>query len=164
MLDLHLAEHLDKVSVIVVKKYSFAFYSRASTFVREWYLSGRRFSYYDWSNPTTPIRSQASKLSPAGPSSCGLVSSPSSSGSDTSSSSDDSCDEDDDEPLTPNTPLPPYSSTSDPYESLGGKENHPRLDLTKPTTKDPSMRPPLVRASWELNTHSLPVVPSYHHS
>ncbi|KAM0750771.1 hypothetical protein T439DRAFT_289162 [Meredithblackwellia eburnea MCA 4105] len=44
MLDAHLGEHLETVSATVVKKYSFPFYSRASTFVREWYLSGRRFA------------------------------------------------------------------------------------------------------------------------
>lgn len=157
MLDLHLAEHLDKVSVIVVKKYSFAFYSRASTFVREWYLSGRRFSYQDWVQPSTPARHARTKIINA-PSSCPLVSSPTSSGSDTSSSSEDSCD--DDEPLTPMTPLPPYPTPTDPYDEL--KENLPRppKSLTRDVTLS-AVRPPLIRASWELNTNSLPIVPTY---
>lgn len=155
MLDSHLAEHLDKVSVIVVKKYSFAFYSRASTFVREWYLSGRRFSYFDWSNPTTPSRPTITpKISPAVPSSCNLVSSPNGSDSGHSStSSDDSCD--DYEPLTPNSPLPPYCTSKDPFESVGGKENYPSIQIDSVRKLGvPAIRPPLHRASWEVNTRS----------
>ncbi|ORY69147.1 cyclin-like protein [Leucosporidium creatinivorum] len=166
MLDQHLAEHLDAVSPIVVKKYSFPFYSRASTFVREWFLSGRRFSYYDWSHPTTPARGL--KHSPAAPSSVALVSSsPATSSSRSSSSSDDSCDEDDPcEPHTPLTPLPPYS-TSDPFTASSvprGKENPPRPPKSMLSSREavmqlPAVRPPLNRASWEMN--SSPAVPLY---
>lgn len=156
MLDAHLGEHLDTVSVIVVKKYSYPFYSRASTFVREWYLSGRRFAYYDWT--ASPSRRSGSVgSSPAAPSSCALVSSPSNSGSDSSSSTsddDDSCDEDEDEPepLTPSTPLPPYSSSNLFSEPPAGKEN-----LTRPEVKlirDPLSRPPLHR--WATSSSGVP--------
>lgn len=165
MLDVYLAEHLDKVSAIVVKKYSFPFYSRASTFVREWYLSGRRFSYFDWTSTLAPgAKFTSLASSPAAPSSCDLASSsPSSSSSDTSSSDDDSCDEDG--PLTPETLVSSYSST-DPYDTAAqGKENLPRSSskgslLVRESM--PGFRPPLNRASWELNTHSMPNVPTFH--
>jgi hypothetical protein len=115
MFDTHLGEHLDKVSAIVVKKYSFPFYSRASTFVREWYLSGRRFSYFDWTNASristatsTPLSTPSSIFSKAyhsssassmAPSSYDLVSSSPPRSMDHISSSDesDSCEEDEEE-------------------------------------------------------------------
>lgn len=42
-LDAHLGERLEQVSEIVIAKYSHSYYNRASTFVREEYLKGRRF-------------------------------------------------------------------------------------------------------------------------
>jgi len=42
-LDRHLGEQLEMVSEIVVAKYSHGYYNRASHFVREEYLKGRRF-------------------------------------------------------------------------------------------------------------------------
>lgn len=131
-------------------QYSFPFYSRASTFVREWFLSGRRFSYFDWTHPpTTPARQHSflAKSTPAAPSSVRLVSSssPCSSlnGTPSSASSSDDYDDDDDDddddyeacgPHTPLTPLPPYS-TADPFSAAGptavvGKENLPRPSKT----------------------------------
>jgi len=138
LLDLQLGEHLESVSAIVVKKYSMPFYSRASTFAREWYLSGRRFSYYDWSNPAvsaTPNRLLAGKAgSPIAPSSSSSLPSPAtrrarsrgddlsspssaSSASENSDEDDDSIDEDDREPLTPLDPFGPYSAATD-YSSV----------------------------------------------
>ncbi|KDE05370.1 hypothetical protein MVLG_04281 [Microbotryum lychnidis-dioicae p1A1 Lamole] len=125
MLDECLSVHINTVSAIVYKKYSHQFYSRASIFVSEWSLSGRRFNYYEWTHPAaTPLRKHVAgssgrmSSSPAAPSSEILVSSsPARSMCDTVSSrsgasSDDSCFESDCEPLTPLTPLPPYEHHS----------------------------------------------------
>lgn len=121
MLDTHLAEHLDQVSAIAVKKYSFAFYARASTLTREFYLGGRRLqlahptpapsSLAPPSTPSSAPRSSASwDMSPA--SSCSSASSVSSYENEMSSDAD--CDE----PITPITPmsacsLNPMDTTSD---------------------------------------------------
>jgi hypothetical protein len=51
LLDTHLAEHLDQVSDTLVKKYSRSYYSRASTVIVHFYLSGNRFTK---SQPTIP--------------------------------------------------------------------------------------------------------------
>jgi len=107
LLDSHLGEHLDQVSGIVIKKYSFAFYSRSSTFAREWYLSGNRFSLPQ--SPmlfsSDPCSSPMSRSSSYQRSSSPLTS-PSSESSFSSASSDDCLDFDDDsEPMTPITPL-----------------------------------------------------------
>ncbi|GAA5983421.1 hypothetical protein JCM11641_007843 [Rhodosporidiobolus odoratus] len=172
MLDELLGEHLEEVSPIVLKKYSFPFYSRASTFTREWYLCGRRFQYNDpspssCSRPTTPCRplprSQSSSSTSA--SSCitgDLSSTPPREDSDTDLSSEEEEDDDDccddDEPLTPITPLPPID---DPFLSValgdgkvavavhGGKENFKGSGSTHAHL--PAIRPPLERASWEMN-------------
>ncbi|KAF8525065.1 cyclin [Hysterangium stoloniferum] len=43
LLDNHLSAHSHELSNTVVKKYSFAFYSKASTHILQFYLGGRRF-------------------------------------------------------------------------------------------------------------------------
>lgn len=49
LLDSHLSERgQDAVSTIVVKKYSFSFYSRAAPLVREFYAAGNRFEPNGW--------------------------------------------------------------------------------------------------------------------
>ncbi|GAA5871936.1 hypothetical protein JCM5296_002284 [Sporobolomyces johnsonii] len=165
MLDEYLAEHLEDVSHIVITKYSIPEYSRASIYAQQWYLSGRRFGLREPSPaPSTPSRPPLARSSSSVASSSSLLAStPSRSSVDTSFSSDDSCDEDD-EPITPATPLPPYSS-SDPFLSTHlsariGKENH-LPQQQKPMVRDlhiPAVRPPLNRASWEMNTD-----PSHRH-
>lgn len=108
LLDSHLGEHLDQVSGIVIKKYSFAFYSRSSTFAREWYLSGNRFAL-----PQSPLlfSSDPCSSSPMSRSSSyqrssSPLTSPSSESSFGSQTSDDCLDFDDEaEPSTPITPL-----------------------------------------------------------
>jgi hypothetical protein len=160
MLDELLGEHLEEVSPVVLKKvnwpdpdlplacaaffdsigswpvlslffqYSWACYSRASTFAREWYLCGRRLAlpeYLSPSVPVTPSRPLARSASSASTSSSSVRdygSTPSSQRSDAtcdtaftsdeeSEGDDDDCrdddeDDDDDEPLTPHTPLTPF--------------------------------------------------------
>ncbi|OXH00005.1 cyclin, partial [Cryptococcus neoformans A5-35-17] len=49
-IDKHFTQDLEKVSEIVIRKYSPTYYDRVSTVCREWYLSGRRYTY----NPVVP--------------------------------------------------------------------------------------------------------------
>jgi hypothetical protein len=107
-LDNRLAKHVNDLSETLVKKYSYAFYSKAATFVVQYYLQGGRFIRQTFASfPVTPIRSPASSA----------MSTPRSS---TTSMSDVS----DDMPLTPTTP----SFSSDPFTSSyssDDKENKP---------------------------------------
>ncbi|KIY68893.1 hypothetical protein CYLTODRAFT_421224 [Cylindrobasidium torrendii FP15055 ss-10] len=87
LLDTRLSKHINEVSETLLKKYSYAFYSKASTMVVRIYVNGGGFSR--WSSapfPITPTR-HSPALSPA--------TSPASTISDMS----------DDGPLTPSTPL-----------------------------------------------------------
>lgn len=89
LLDNRLAKQVNGLSETLVKKYSYAFYSKAATFVVQFYLQGGRFARHAYSPfPITPTRVSA-------PSS--VINTPMSS---TTSFSDLS----DDFPLTPNTP------------------------------------------------------------
>ncbi|GAA5843994.1 hypothetical protein JCM11251_005936 [Rhodosporidiobolus azoricus] len=180
MLDELLGEHLEDVSPIVLKKYSFPFYSRASTFAREWYLCGRRFQYNHYTPPptapTTPlrplVRSSSSSISSAGGSMSVNFSTPSSrsdAGSDTSFSSDEDEDDadsscEDDEPLTPITPVPP---PSDPFVSIAAAATaaaaaqRSAKEMAQQQLKGlipgqhphlPAVRAPLENARWEMNS------------
>lgn len=109
-LDIRLAKHVNDLSETLVKKYSYAFYSKAATFVVQFYLQGGRFIGHTLASlPVTPKRTSASTINT--PTSC------------STSASDFS----DDMPLTPTTPAfssPSYSSDpfSGPYSS-DDKEN-----------------------------------------
>lgn len=104
-LDNRLSLHVNDLSETLVKKYSYAFYSKAATFVVQYYLQGGRFATGPCSLPVTPKRSSLSALStPA---------------SSTTSMSDIS----DDMPLTPSTPL--SSDTYSVAHSSDDKENVP---------------------------------------
>lgn len=103
LLDNRLAKRVNDLSETLVKKYSYAFYSKAATFVLQFYLQGGRFSWHHIVPfPATPMRS-----SPSG------TSTPM---SDTS----------DDFPLTPTSPVlfssDPFSSS---FSSDDDKENLP---------------------------------------
>ncbi|TFK40996.1 cyclin [Crucibulum laeve] len=106
-LDERLSKHVNDLSETLVKKYSYAFYSKAATFVVQYYLQGGGFSRYTLpSLPVTPKRASISAAST--PMSCAT------------SASDIS----DDMPLTPSTP----AFTSDPFSgsvvcSSDDKEN-----------------------------------------
>ncbi|KAF9458196.1 cyclin [Collybia nuda] len=104
-LDNRLSKHVNDLSETLVKKYSYAFYSKAATFVVHYYLQGGRFARQTFVPlPVTPKRSPTSSVNT--PMSC------STSVSDAS----------DDMPLTPTTP----SFPSDPFTgscSSDDKEN-----------------------------------------
>jgi len=67
LLDQRLANHLNEVSEVLVKKYSYAFYSKASTVVMQYYLAGGRFTRFPIPDlfPVTPNRSYSTSLSGA---------------------------------------------------------------------------------------------------
>jgi len=115
LLDAHLAEHLDQVSDTLVKKYSYSYYSKASTYIIQFYLTGRRFVYDPilpmLEEPCTPVTTMRSLTS--WPSVSSLTSTPSSYSDVSSADSSEAGDEP--MPLTPTTPL---SSDSDPFSVL----------------------------------------------
>nr|GAT49766.1 G2/mitotic-specific cyclin CYB1 [Mycena chlorophos] len=94
-LDTRLSKHVNDLSETLVKKYSYAFYSKAATFVVQYYLQGGHYTRPVTSIPlpATPIRS------------------PSSTASTPMTASDTS----EDLPLTPTTPAFP----SDPFAGAG---------------------------------------------
>lgn len=106
LLDNRLSIRVNDLSETLVKKYSYAFYSKAATFVLQFYVQGGRFSWYQIVPfPVTPTRSPVSGTSTPM--------------SDTS----------DDFPLTPTSPL---SFSSDPFPSSlssdDDKENLPTFE------------------------------------
>jgi hypothetical protein len=109
-IDKHFAEKLEGVSEIVIRKYAPTYYGRASTIVREWYLSGRRFVYQP--EPSTPV--SAALITPGlqpsgswpGQRSSWMSTSPSN-GSISCASSEAG----DDAPVTPITPLTNHDSS-----------------------------------------------------
>ncbi|KAA1468669.1 cyclin [Dentipellis sp. KUC8613] len=105
-LDNRLAKHVNDLSETLVKKYSYAFYSKAATFVVQYYLQGGRFVRQPLLPlPITPSRSAVS-----------AISTPTSATTSVSDLSDDM-------PVTPTSPC----FSSDPYSSSlmsdGDKEN-----------------------------------------
>ncbi|EJD55338.1 hypothetical protein AURDEDRAFT_109702 [Auricularia subglabra TFB-10046 SS5] len=117
LLDNHLSDHAHELSEILVKKYSFPYYSKASTFVLGYYLKGNRFVHQPLSTipPITPMAHL--DTSPRTP-----MSTLSSRSSVLSSGS--SMSEMDDMPITPGSPTfgtDPFSSSSS--YGLTGKEN-----------------------------------------
>lgn len=104
-LDTRLALHVNELSETLVKKYSYAFYSKAATFVVQYYLQGNRFmTQAPTPLPVTPKRSSGY-----------AISTPTSSNTSASDVSDDM-------PLTPITP----AFSSDPFtgsHSSDDKEN-----------------------------------------
>jgi hypothetical protein len=56
-LDNRLAKHVNDLSETLIKKYSYAFYSKAATFVVQYYLQGGRFfRHVALPFPVTPVR------------------------------------------------------------------------------------------------------------
>ena len=112
-LDTRLALHVNDLSEILVKKYSYAFYSKAATFVVQYYLQGGRFQarlphILPVSLPVTPKRTSASAFStPA---------------STTTTASDMS----DEMPITPTTPA--YSS--DPFSASHSSDDKENISTT----------------------------------
>ncbi|TRM65780.1 cyclin-like protein [Schizophyllum amplum] len=89
-LDIRLAKHVNDLSETVVKKYSYAFYSKAATHVVQWYLQGGRYRRPLATLPTSPVTPLRSPVSCSG--------TPMSVATSVS---------DDDMPMTPVTPAAP---------------------------------------------------------
>jgi hypothetical protein len=171
LLDTHLSEHLDQVSDTLVKKYSYSYYSKASTYIIQFYLQGRRYfpspSFPNLPSvlqhplvepPSTPVRTTSNAMwttpSSAGSSTPGLTSDMS------SSSSSDIGDLDyipsSPSPLTPSLHHHSHSSSKDDlFFSSENKENYP-------TTVQPpsSLIAPLPTPVLSSNAISIDNVPS----
>ena len=120
-LDIRLARHVNALSEVLVRKYSYAFYSKAATFVVHFYLNGGQFVRHVYpSLPVTPVRSPASSM----------VSTPMSSASYSDVS--------DDMPVTPTSPLSTSDFFPSPHCSSDDKENrHSSLEpVIKPLRND----------------------------
>jgi G2/mitotic-specific cyclin-B, other len=110
LLDSRLAKHVNDLSETLVKKYSYAFYSKAATFVVQYYLQGGRFVRQPIAAlPMTPIRSRSSRgiTTPTSISTC-------------------ASDFSDDMPMTPTSPPPslPSDDFSNSYMIESDKENY----------------------------------------
>lgn len=118
LLDNRLAAHSHDLSEILVKKYSYSFYSKASTHILQYYLEGRRFVRQPLPNipPITPLSNHRSAMYDSSPLSC--VSSPLRSSTTASSESDDLP-----MPITPSAPacsVDPFTTVNMSNVSSGG--------------------------------------------
>jgi hypothetical protein len=104
-LDNRLQNRVNELSETLVKKYSFAFYSKAATTVVQYYLTGGHYVHQPPALPITPRRSSFSSK----------MSTPMSTSTTVSDLSDD----------MPLTPTSPHSSESLPAISSNDKENNP---------------------------------------
>jgi len=107
LLDARLSKHVNDLSETLVKKYSYAFYSKAATFVVQYYLQGGRFSRSFATLPMTPVRSKSSRI----------ISTPTSVSTCASDLSDDM-------PMTPTSPLASLPSDDYAYMMESDKENY----------------------------------------
>ena len=121
-IDKHFGEKLETISEIVIRKYAPTYYSRASTVVREWYLSGRRFQYTEVESTPLPSSISTPGLAPSTswPNKRGSWMSTSPSAGSLSCASSDAGDET--APITPITPV--HNHVADPF-SAASKENMP---------------------------------------
>jgi hypothetical protein len=108
-LDTRLALHVNDLSETLVKKYSYAFYSKAATFVVQYYLQGGRFP--SRAAPFLPVTPKRTSLS--------AISTPASTTTTASDMSDDM-------PMTPKTPA--YSS--DPFSSSYPSDDKENISTT----------------------------------
>ncbi|KAG6845986.1 hypothetical protein H0H87_011034 [Tephrocybe sp. NHM501043] len=109
LLDVRLSQNVNDLSETLVKKYSYAFYSKAATFVVQYYLQGGHFVRHVFpSLPVTPKRTSGSTIST--PTSC------STSVSDLS----------DDMPATPTTP----AFSSDPFSGSHSSDDKENMSTT----------------------------------
>lgn len=122
LLDDRLAEHLNDLSETLVKKYSYAFYSKAATVVIQYYLEGGRFEHSQpLVMPSTPVKSHSPRIcTPA---------SVSTTASDLS----------DEMPATPTSPSMP----SDPFSGYDtdDKENYPSSPVFSPVVSKRHVEP-----------------------
>ncbi len=114
---------------MVVMKYSFSYFSKASTLVRQYYLQGSRYLYVPYSIPTTPAlptapvtpvshRPRVQKW-PSSTSSSSESSTPSFSSSDFTDFSSSEFDDDSSMPATPPGPGTTSSGSVDPFAMQG---------------------------------------------
>ncbi|KDQ63787.1 hypothetical protein JAAARDRAFT_53975 [Jaapia argillacea MUCL 33604] len=116
LLDNRLAKHVNGLSEVLVKKYSYAFYSKAATFVVQYYLRGGKFIRQPLATlPMTPVRTAVSAFS-----------TPASASTTASDYSED------DMPATPTSPSFPSDSFSSSYMSESDKENLPSSTSFEP--------------------------------
>lgn len=113
LLDARISGHVAELSETLIKKYSYPFYSKASTLVVQWYLVGNRFVRYALPSlvPSTPTSSRNPLSNLSTPMSTMTVS--------TDGSSDDM-------PVTPTSPVyvgDPFTTTH--LSSSNDKENVP---------------------------------------
>lgn len=120
-LDNRLAKSVQDLSETLVKKYSYAFYSKAATFVVQFYLQGGRY------NPPALVASLP--FAPVTPSRRNNASAFSTPMSTSTSASDMS----DDYPLTPTSPQ--SFASSDPFSGTGYSSDNDKENL--PTTFEP---------------------------
>ncbi|TFK57364.1 hypothetical protein OE88DRAFT_1618854 [Heliocybe sulcata] len=118
LLDGRFAKHVNDLSEVLIKKYSYAFFSKASTFVVQYYLQGGRFSHeLSTYLPTTPTRSSSSATFST------PVSDSDSSFSTPMSASTSASDLSDDMPATPTSPEWSSDTFAGPYVPDNDKEN-----------------------------------------
>jgi hypothetical protein len=138
-LDIRLSKNVNDLSETLIKKYSYAFYSKAATFVVQFYLQGGSFVRYPLASlPVTPKRVSLSTMST--PMSC------------TTSPSDVSDD-------TPPTPTTPYFA-SEPFSahSSDDKENIPSSTFEPVLNKSRIESPPEQFLPHEFVTFGRPAL------
>lgn len=145
LLDTRLAEHVNDLSETLVKKYSYAFYSKAATLVIQYYLEGGRFERQQplVEMPTTPVKSKSPKI--ATPTSAATTAS----------------DLSDDMPATPTSPACP----SEPFSGYVSedKENLPSSPTFSPVIAKREVVPEQF-LPHEFVTISRPVLHSFNGS
>ncbi|KAH9025866.1 cyclin [Lactarius pseudohatsudake] len=124
-LDNRLAKHVNDLSETLIKKYSYAFYSKAATFVVQYYLQGGRFfRHVALPFPVTPVRPSNS-----------VVGTPMSATTTASDLSDDM-------PITPTSPYFSSDLFSSSAMSDDDKENFSSPKFDPVANKQPSENPP----------------------
>lgn len=148
LLDLIFGDRLPSLSEILIKKYSWNFYSAASTVVKDFFLAGRRFFYLAPSPalPHSGFMTPATHRDPSG----GIWTVESS-----PTSSDSSVGEDDDMPITPTSIVGAIPICTQPPYTLS-KENHGKLDFGKSDHVHimSASRPPLGRLDHKINNNN----------
>ncbi|KAH8120140.1 cyclin-like protein [Phellopilus nigrolimitatus] len=127
LLDQRLSRSVSDLSETLVKKYSFPFYSKASTHTVQWYLTGNRFvrNVLPCLIPATPVSSRNPLSALSTPMSSMSVS--------TDSSSDDV-----DMPITPTSPayaVDPFLPSQNVVSTQNDKENVPAIYDSSVSTK-----------------------------
>lgn len=150
LLDGLLAKKVADLSEILVKKYSFQFYSKASTCVVQWYLTGNRFvrQIIQTIVPATPTSSRNPLSALSTPMSAMSVS--------TDTSSDDI-----EMPITPTSPVyavDPFITTHNTVSAQSDKENIPTTYEPPVITKYNNVMDDCTSHDYHHNTYSRPAL------